>query len=1029
MLRNRSAAGIIALLLGLIWSVFIFLDYLAHHPDLSRALVQPPYLGLLVFIALLAGGSSYYAANKLKKSKNKSWVLGYRGISAYGLLALFSAILLGAFVLKTGMDDPGLAIRIPYFTILSTVFGVGFLLILTIAYAYGNLWLEPLRNRYHRADYSLISIALGFGTLAFLLTIFGLLGGGAMTYSAWFFAIAILGWQWKPALAFVKNLVWTKHEFVVQKAWTPAIIVSLLSVLAINWVGAFKLFPIGYDGGSLYVNLAEITANRGELPAGGQAFAWSVIMSLGETLFFSRTAVILLANGMGFLLLYVLYRLGRHFLSPAYGRLSVLLTASLPYFGFQALVEEKVDFGLSYVLLCLLLLAIPRLVEKKEEGPIKLFGRFALTPLMYGFILAGWLVGFAFSIKYTSILFVLSLASWGLYKMGGRYAFYGGCALALALVFGGGIYQFGYLQFDSNSQPLLLGAASLVAGISLLWLAFRDQRRLLPLYFRGSVALLAAAAIAFLPWSVKHLSENGSFSLSHLIEGRSAQPEINQSAPWSSLLQDGLEDNQGLGRVLQAGSLNTLTSDGIHNPFPKIHLAFQSSRPFGSTDDGGRYEELQRYLGYEQGLGLYLSLPYDVAMNTNISGSRYVELGFLFMLFFPLLLFLGRPSFKRLLIVGLPAFGLAMIWLGLSTVSVYAPDGNWDASLATQSMEVLFAAQPSGDGSLLHSLYAVFWSVVSGLAGTLAPVYRAGMEMGTLGSMVVLLILSAGIGALLRPRLAHMDTETKALGGFAFIYLLLWWMLGNGIVWYAMPVFVLLPILIVHHLEKPKSLEGKDLANSSRWLMSALLGLAVVLNIAYYYTSSFPTDIENKEGLFRWPFVEYMSNPSASDSDIYEYFNPVLDDVVRTLNTNEDALVYRVNTFYGFLIENNDQRVFSDPTLDKFNYLTSRMSDQSEFFDLLQEEGFEYILLDLRMHLTDQTPEKTLTAKYIRLADLLLRSENVRLLHTDNYIANPNGRQIRTPSGQLVNASQGLRGQTVSLGTMALFQLVGQNGR
>ncbi|MEL7378350.1 MAG: hypothetical protein AAFN65_15530, partial [Bacteroidota bacterium] len=189
------------------------------------------------------------------------------------------------------------------------------------------------------------------------------------------------------------------------------------------------------------------------------------------------------------------------------------------------------------------------------------------------------------------------------------------------------------------------------------------------------------------------------------------------------------------------------------------------------------------------------------------------------------------------------------------------------------------------------------------------------------------------------------------------------------------------------------------------------------------------TDIENKEGLFRWPFVEYMSNPSASESDIYEFFNPVLDDVVRTLNTDDEALVYRVNTFYGFLIENNDQRVFSDPTLDKFNYLTSRMTDQSEFFDLLQEEGFRYILLDLRMHMTDQTPEKTLTAKYIRLADLLLRSEKVRLLHTDNYVANPNGRQIRTPNGQLVNASQGLRGQTVSLGTMALFQLVGQNGR
>ncbi|MEL6393844.1 MAG: hypothetical protein AAFR97_13940, partial [Bacteroidota bacterium] len=506
------------------------------------------------------------------------------------------------------------------------------------------------------------------------------------------------------------------------------------------------------------------------------------------------------------------------------------------------------------------------------------------------------------------------VACWSLYKAGGRFAFFGGCALALALVFGGGIYQFGYLQFDSASQPILLGAVGLIAGISLLWFAFRDERRLVPLYFRRSVALLAAAAVAFLPWSVKHLSENGSFSLSHLIEGRSAQPEINQSAPWSSLLEDGLEYNQGLGRLLGDGSSNKLTNNETLSPLSEgemgltglafgesfhpatpatssrarmsrfgeslhlrkseqnklqssqIHLTFQSAPSLSSSDEG-RYEELQRYLGYERGLGLYISLPYDVTMNTNISGSRYVEVGFLFMLFFPLLLFLGRPSFKRLLTVGLPAFVLAMVWLGLSTISVYAPDGNWDAGLASERLQALFAAQPNGEGSLLSSLYQIFWSIVSGLASTLAPLYQTGMELGTLGSMLILLVLSALVYALLRPRLAQMDGGIKALGGFTFIYLLLWWMLGNGIVWYAMPVFVILPILVVHFLEKPESLEGEGLTKSSRWLMSGLIGLTVVLNMAYYFTSSFPTDIENKEGLFRWPFIEYISNPSASESD------------------------------------------------------------------------------------------------------------------------------------------------------------------
>ncbi|MEM6397372.1 MAG: hypothetical protein AAF741_13575 [Bacteroidota bacterium] len=1148
MIGNRTAAGTAAIILGLIWSLFIFLDYLVHHPDMTKAIANPPYLGLLIFFTLTAGASVFWTSGKIKKAKNGIWNLGFRGIGFYGLILLFSAIIIGAFSAQSRLDDPGLGVRIPYFAVLSSIYAAGLVLVATVAFVYGNLWLKSIKSKYANTDYKLIAIAVGLGTIAFLLTISGLFGAAIMQPFAWLLALGMLGWQWRSALDFIKRVVWQRHELSISKSWSLAVIVFLTSILAVNWIGAFKLFPIGYDGGTLYVNLAELTAYKGSLPAGGQAFAWSVIMSLGQSLFFSSTAVILLANCMGFLVLFTLYRLGRHYLSPAYARLAVLITASLPYFGFQALVEEKVDFAVTYVLLSLFLLA----TQKPEEGeePHKLFGRFPITTTTYSFLVAGWLIGFAFSIKYTSILFVLALGAWSLYRAGGRWAFFGGCSLSLALVFGGGLYQFGYLQFDSSTQPILLGIVGLIAGCALIWYAFRQERRVLGfLYFRRSVALLAAAGLAFLPWSVKHLTENGSFSISNLIEGRSAQPEINQSAPWSSLLEDGMEPGVGFGRVFE-GDMNRLTRGGrtvrMHphpSPLPEgegvysklrigfpeplnfkllqsietrtlyqkdeayapssssgvtllprdkwvkgpiceakglgmrvnnpplqhnkpteykptphlrksakntrsytsnhfetqfssphrglggdIHLAYQTNR---NDDTGsGRYEELQRYLGYERGLGLYTSLPYDVTMNTNISGSRYVEVGFLFLLFFPLLLFLGRPTGKRLLTVALPAFALALVWLGLSTISVYAPDGNWDAALATGRLQAMFAAQPNGESSILHGIYQIFWSVISGLAGALAPLYQAGMEVSTFWSMIAMIALAGLVYAMLRPRLESMDGAFKALGGFVFIYLLLWWILGNGILWYAMPVFVMLPILVLRYLEKPESLEGEGLAKSSRWLMSALLGLTLLLNVAYYFTSSFPTDIENKAGIFRWPFVEYVTNPSATDADIYQSFNPVLDDMVRTLNTDDEALVYKVNTFYGFLIENNDTRVFNDPTLDKFDYLSSRMVDQSAFFNMLYEEGFRYILLDLRMHMTDQTPEKTLTAKYIRLADLLLRSpDKARLLYTDNYIADPNGPQIRLKNGQSVNARPGLSGQTVSLGSMALFQLAPPVGR
>ena len=48
-------------------------------------------------------------------------------------------------------------------------------------------------------------------------------------------------------------------------------------------------------------------------------------------------------------------------------------------------------------------------------------------------------------------------------------------------------------------------------------------------------------------------------------------------------------------------------------------------------------EELHRYMGYEELLPKYISLPYDVVMNTNI-GTAFVDISYLYLLFLPILL-------------------------------------------------------------------------------------------------------------------------------------------------------------------------------------------------------------------------------------------------------------------------------------------------------------------------------------------------------------------------------------------------------
>ena len=54
-------------------------------------------------------------------------------------------------------------------------------------------------------------------------------------------------------------------------------------------------------------------------------------------------------------------------------------------------------------------------------------------------------------------------------------------------------------------------------------------------------------------------------------------------------------------------------------------------------------EELHRYMGYEELLSKYISLPYDVSMNTNM-GSSFVDVSYLFLMFLPMLLLLGLKN-------------------------------------------------------------------------------------------------------------------------------------------------------------------------------------------------------------------------------------------------------------------------------------------------------------------------------------------------------------------------------------------------
>ena len=74
-------------------------------------------------------------------------------------------------------------------------------------------------------------------------------------------------------------------------------------------------------------------------------------------------------------------------------------------------------------------------------------------------------------------------------------------------------------------------------------------------------------------------------------------------------------------------------------------------------------EEIQRYLGYEILPVRYLSLPYDMSVNSNVPG-KHVEIGYLFLMFIPIILLLGfkgRPG------IGISIMAASILLLLIST--------------------------------------------------------------------------------------------------------------------------------------------------------------------------------------------------------------------------------------------------------------------------------------------------------------------------------------------------------------------------
>jgi len=423
-------------------------------------------------------------------------------------------------------------------------------------------------------------------------------------------------------------------------------------------------------------------------------------------------------------------------------------------------------------------------------------------------------------------------------------------------------------------------------------------------------------------------------------------------------------------------------------------------------------EELQRYIGYEEGLPLILSLPYDMTMNTNLPNATYLDITMVLFLLLPLLLIVpGR--FKANIGAGI----FLLIILAFSVFSVYAT-AEGSLAGAYDLIDEKAGQHPGGIQWLVGGLFKVLMSIAFAIGGLLMPLYQLLAKIPLLGVLVGMIGMATLVWFFAKERFKDSSTTLKVTMTYMAGYLFLWGLFGNGVSWYAFNGLSLLLLLPIYYFAHPDKLYGKEWSRFTRNAFGTVIAVSLIFNVFIRFYNGAGG---NTGTIFNNAFLSYSSqkmNPIGALEEV----NPFYAKAVREMNKDPEAKVYRVGTFLNFHINQNDTRVFNDNQLGYFDYIHSRLKNKKDFVRVLKRNGFRYILYDLKSAWIDQTPEQSLKKKNATFIDLIRESLGIRLVATDHLVEDTTGGSVEI-GGVKIPGKAGFGGKETYFGSFVLFEI------
>ncbi len=438
----------------------------------------------------------------------------------------------------------------------------------------------------------------------------------------------------------------------------------LLTYLALNFLSVIRPFPIGWDDLGVYLNKPRQLVSYGFLIPQMGSFQWEYLTSLSFLLLgydntFAATQAMVINWGAGALAVLSVFAFCRMFL-PRGAWLAAVLYYVLPLVGHFSFADMKIDNAVfamgAFAFLCMF---------------IGLFGdddERALTHARIWFVVAGAFAGFAFGMKATAVMVIMSLLAIASGAFLGIAGFLGAglgafvVFIKTALRLPDVISRFG-LSPETFTPSLIIGTLALLTIILLGYGLFRHKNKAGQWFLSCTLFVIGVIATAA-PWLIYNNVAAGVSS-----------PSVLLNPPNHMMADINLESTEPA-----TANFRTLP--------PELKVDVQKCYATATA----KTEELDRYWGFGTGWQHYAYLPWRSVMNIDSAGYYITTMPAL--LLFPLLLLLPffwstRGRWLRwlwagsaLLVVqwiflanGIPWYGIGM-FLGLSvTLAALATEG------------------------------------------------------------------------------------------------------------------------------------------------------------------------------------------------------------------------------------------------------------------------------------------------------------------------------------------------------------------